>query len=319
MAFTTGTATDYIDLAAKLRTFLMANGWSSLAYTPGNVTTGGMSMSLRGPGAAADKQVFVNLRSQHDNTTQSYAWQVTGAIDYNAALAWGNQTGESPLNTYFSLWKNTISYWFYVNDRRFVVIAKCNTVYLSLYAGFVLPWAFPAEYPFPLLISGSDEVLRPYNSIFNDHSMCCDPGGQAGKFRHQSGVWKQFYNRQVTTTDDDRQYSSQQSNEYCIYPYSIGSMRTSATAYRNWVYFDNGYASCINSMVPTAQGERMLIPVQIMTNVEPAGIGPLDGFYFPMGNGLTPEQTAVMGGRTFRFFPNIHRIQGRHFFAIEEV
>lgn len=329
MAFTSGTATDYIDLANKLRLWLTGTaGWTQLAWTPGNVTTGSMSLYLRGPGAATDKQVFINIQSWFDDTQPAYAWDIRGAIGYDSSQAFGAQPGGST-PTYFALWKSTISYWFYANDRRFIVIAKCNTVYMSLYAGFGLPWAMPAEYPFPLYIAASDGILRPYNSTNSAHNSMVNTGGAnsqtggdygGGKVRMQDGSWSRVMNVQ-SGAPNDFPWNYQQSTPF-VYPYSLrGGSGPANTQYWTAINFSSGGSldtGAVDNLIATAQSERLMMPVSIMNTVAPAGLMALDGIYFPMGQGLSPEQTATLGARNFRMFNSVHRITCNDFFAIEE-
>lgn len=330
MAFTTGTATDYIDLANKLRLWLTTTaGWTQLAWTPGNVTTGGMSLYLRAPGAATDKQVFVNIRSFFDDTQPAYSWEIRGAIAYDSSVAFESQPGVSTA-CYMSGWKSTTTYWFYANDRRVIVVAKVNTSYLSMYAGFGLPWATPAEYPFPLYIAGSDGFLRPYNNTNSAHSSFVRPGGASsdsagdfngGKIRYQDGTWQRVRNQQAGTPNNFPWGFN--TSAPMVYPYSMPCGNANADA-RNWTAVANNVGAVVDSgtidnLVATAQGERLMMPVSILSSIEPANGMALDGVYFPMGQGLTPEQTATLGSRTFRMFANINRTSCDDFFAVEEI
>lgn len=333
MAFTTGTATNWIDLADKLRLWLTGTaGWTQLSWTAGNVDTGGMELKLRGPGAGAGKQVFINIRSVHDDTVPQYGWEIRGAVDYVAAQPWGLQPGESN-PCFLSLWKSTITYWFYANDRRFIVIAKCNTVYLSAYCGFVLPWATPEQYPFPLYVAASDGILRPYNSTNSAHSSMVDPGGPSseaagdfcgGKIRLPDGSWQRVFNRKVGSSTEEP-WGHEAGNYPFVFPYSarFGFVSSTLNTAYTWLTRQTGGSSsqgaAAGSLVATAQGERLLFPVSVMAAADPGGYAALDGVYFPMGQGLSPEQTASYGARNFRMFPNIHRIACNHFFAVEEV
>lgn len=325
MAYTSGSATDWINLAEVLHTWLTGTcGWASLAYTAGNVDTGGMSMYLRAPGADTDKQVFINIQSVFDNTIPAYAWDVRGAIGYNAAVSFVNQPGTSE-PTYFSLWKSTINYWFYASNRRVIVIAKCNNAYISMYAGFFLPWATPAQYPFPLFIGGSDGTLRAYNDSNSAHSSFVMPGGPSdlsgAKVRAQSGTWLKVCNKVSQTA----QYSSAGTNTNYpfMFPYDACRSGWSSSSALGWRLASTAgevtESGIINKLVPTNQGERCLMPVQIMNGGPVAQFGALDGIYFPMGNGLSSEQTATFDGRTFRVFAAITRTQSTDFFAVEEL
>lgn len=337
MAFTSGTATDYIDLADKFRSWITGTaGWTQLAWTPGDVATGGMLLCLRGPGADVDKRVFVNIRSVFSDSDAAYAWDIRGATAYDGSKGFGLQDGESTA-TYLALWKNTISYWFYANDRRFIVVAKINTVYVSAYAGFGLPWATPAEYPFPLYIAATDGMLRSYNATDADHTSCVDPGGtydsvtntNSGKYRRNDGVWRRIVNRGTGASNDRPGILSASSDAAAVVlPYSTAvyvstASNTGITSTANYWRalssagtVDDG--GLVNRLVATAQGERVLLPVTVIDRFEPAGAMALDGVYFPCGAGLTPEQTASFSGRNFRAFCNVHRTSSNDFFVIEE-
>jgi len=334
MAFTSGTATDYIDLADKFRAWITGTaGWTQLAWTPGDVTTGGMSLSIRGPGAAADKRVFVNIQSVFDDSNQTYDWDIRGAVSYDGSKPFGSQESESS-PSYLHLWKNAISYWFYANDRRFIIVAKVNTNYMSAHAGFFLPWGTPAQYPFPLFISASSGQLLPYNSTASNNRFFCDPGGNynygvvtdycAGKIRTPEGNWVNVANHR-SVTGNDAPWGSEPPNNPFVWPYVMrGSNGQGSTgSLIDWTVGSSsngvvGDYGVVDKLVPTAQGERMLLPLYILTGAKPGGYGAIDGVYFPMGAGLTPEQTASISSRDFRFFSNVHRTSGNDFFAIEE-
>lgn len=331
MAFTSGTATDYIDLADKFRAWITGTaGWTQLFWTPGNVTTGGMQLSLRGPGAAADKRVFINLRSQFSDSIPSYSWDIRGAVNYDASKPFGSNDGESE-PVFLSLWKNTISYWFFANDRRFIIVAKINTLYMSAYCGFYLPWATPEQYPFPLFMSATDGILRAYNSTDSAHSSMVDPGGPltsstdfgGGKVRLQNGSWQRILNRQTGTQNDNPWLYLGGKNVGIVSPYSCRGADGTGYNYSNsWIAAQtngtNNDPGVSNSLVPTAQGERLLLPVSIVLAQEPGRLGSLDCVYYPMGDGLTPEQTATFDSRDFIAFNNVHRVSGNDFFMVEE-
>lgn len=329
--FISGTATDYIDLADKLRLWLTGTvGWTQLAWTPGDVTTGGMVLNLRAPGSDVDRRVFINLRSVHDDGASLYSWEVRGAVGYDSGNTFTTQPGTSEA-TYLSLWKNTIAYWFYANARRVIVVCKVNTVYVSMYAGFFLPWALPAEYPFPLYIAGSDGTPRAYNSGDSAHTSMCDPGGLvsssvdlcSGKIRLPNGSWKRVLNRR-SSGNNDYPYAHEAGDNPSVWPYGNRSSWSNAGFGRT--FFDNligGGPSMsggvFDGLAATAQGERLMLPALLMHGKDPGGYGALDGAYFPMGDGLTPEQTGTYGLRTFRAFPNIARTSSNDFFMVEEV
>ena len=305
----------------------ISNPWTQLAWTPGDVTAGGMNLSVRGPGAAADKRVFINIRSDHSDADNRYSWDVRGATDFVAGSTFGTHPGELPWTVYLLLWKQPMNYWFYANDRRFIVVVKVNTQYFSLYAGFFLPWATPEQYPFPLYIGGSCGWKANHLSTDSSVRSMVDPSGSSsspgGWVRGADGVWYGLRNHESGSAND-APLCGNRGNDGFVWPYqcsNVGSSSgTSGFDYTVWNYggssaADGGVADHLEA---TAQGQRLLCPIYLMRGQEPAGFGALDGVYFPMGGGLTPEQTATYGGRSFRAFPNVFRISCNDFFMVEQ-
>jgi hypothetical protein len=120
-------------------------------------------LSLKGPGGGSD-EIFVNLETDYSVSGDWYNWRLYGATGFIAGnvLDFATQPGTS-LPVGLSLWQASIPYWFIANGRRFMVIAKINTTYHALYAGFILPYATPSQYPYPLMIGGSNAMGTPTN------------------------------------------------------------------------------------------------------------------------------------------------------------
>lgn len=303
----------------------ISSPWTQLGWTPGDVVNGGMELSVRGPGAAVDKRVFINLRSQHDAASSAYTWDIRGATDYLAGSAFGGHPGESIDDVHLILWNQAINWWFYANDRRFIVVAKVNTVYTSAYAGFLLPWATPEQYPFPLYIGASRAVLDNYTSTLSGFRHMADPGYGSATVRSWDGTWKTVANHHNTnSTDYPTCGDASAHNDAFVWPYLAarygdGNGTTSKyTTVWNYAGAATSDGGVIDSLVPTSQGERMMLPCTVLGGQAPIGIGALDGVYFPAGSGLSPEQTATYSGRTFRAFPNVSRLSPNDWFMVEE-
>lgn len=326
MAFTSGTATDYHDLLDKLRLWLTGTaGWTQLRWVPPGSLTAVAELNLRGPGAGADKQVFINIRSQNDPTNSAYAWQISGATDYVAGQTWGQQPMESP-RPYMNLWTSSINYWFYANSRRIIVVAKTSTSYTSMYAGFFLPWCMPPQYPFPLYIAGDFARLVQWSTTNAARRFFCDPGGQydtaqaSGWVRNPEGSWTALLNH-VFASSNDANPRLRNDHSGFVWPWSSIS-NNSYTEDMNLVSLggaeSQSFGGLLDRCLPTAQGERILLPAHIARQRE-AALGTLDGVYCPLGSGLTVEQSVVIGGQTYRCFQNLNRNSGNDFVLIEEV
>lgn len=308
MAMTSGTATDYQDLLDKLRQWLVDSvGWTQLSWTPAAGLLDTAVLNLRGPGAGPERQVFVNIRTQNNPALPAYSWEVRGALGYNSGQTWGSAPGESP-STFFNLWQNLIAYWFYANDRRFIVVAKIGTTYQSMYAGFFLPFALPSEYPLPFYISGSLNVIDSYTTSANNNGTPADPGESAAYYLNQSGsTWINFKNRAINNT-----FGGGPDYAY-MWPLGDPDGQGHLTIGSNWKNLR------ILEIRPNANGEMPLWQSHILCAVTKTCPGALDGVFFTPGFGRVAEQVVNVGGRSFKLFQRQSYSTPRDYFAIEEI
>lgn len=326
MAFTTGTATDYRDLLDKLRLYAVSQGWTAHEWVAGTVAAGGGRLIMEGPGAGAGRRVFVSIRTEADPTNALYSWRMRGAAGYTAGAPEGGHPGELQQAVYLNLWQNALTYWFYINDRRIIIVAKTSTTYVSAHLGFFLPWATPEQYPFPLYIAGDYFTSITWSGNRSARRMCVDPGVEiaggglsrsSGWTRDPGGVWTPVGNQEDGTSNDDGYAVLPNVAVMKIWPYGSGFSGT--TDFETW----NGSTStstggALDSIVATRQGERFVWPCMIIGNAEPS-YGVLDGICCIPGTGLATEQNVTASGKTFRIFQNIQRSSGNDFFAVEQI
>lgn len=156
MAYETGTASNYKDLLTKLRTFMVANGWVSNRWD----ADGDYEFLAKGTGLAGADNIYVGITTYEDADSDYYNWRLQGFLGYDAGKTFDLQPGAIPLPTVgrtpvIHLWNSTIPYWFTVNGRRAVVVAKVSTVYQIMYIGLINPYLPPAMMPYPLAIVGT--------------------------------------------------------------------------------------------------------------------------------------------------------------------
>lgn len=323
MTFKTGTATDYGDLLTQLRTWLTGTcGWTQLYYstTGGKGQTDPFLLSLQAPGSGSGRNVFVNIRGFSNAPLNVYSWAISAATGYQASAAWGVNPGESA-PVYFNTWNSEIDYWFYANDRRFVIIAKCSTAYISAYAGFFLPWAEPQQYPFPLYVGADYFGGVAWNYTNSGRRMFCDPGGsgisRAAYARTPDGPWVGMYNQQNTPSNDSTYGYTRGDNRF-VWPYAASTDQNSVSSWASGVSSGSSGGGIFDTIDLTAQGDRLILPVHILSATAPA-IGVLDGVYCPLGIGLVTEQTVTAAGKTLRAFQNILRNSANDFFLMDEL
>lgn len=307
MSVSTGTATSYLDLLSKLRTFLTTDAtltaasqnWTELAtnstpysYNPGtgNTDTVDFETYLKAPGLSGSLAYYVNIRAYHNTSNDYYNWQVKGAKGYSAAVTFDNQPGVSPGASMY-LWNQNIPYWFIANGQRCIVIAKVSAIYECMYFGAFFPYGTPGQYPYPLMIGGCGTNMDyRFSNNNSDHTFFADP--QAVYICHVDGSWQQVQNA------SNGNYPT---NHLNMYPFNY----------------------CLTgNQVPTqfttnADGSYFLDPcVLAMTQPALNLMGELDGVAFVPGFAQASENTITVGGNTYLVFQNTFRTGANNYMAV---
>lgn len=161
MAYVTGTSTDHADLFADLVSFLTANAalvsageeWTAVWTHSGGAASG---IVLQGPGLAGADEVLIGLKLVSRPTPDEYEIQMVGMTGIiGSATEFDAHVNVSPYKVRMFVDSGPMTRWFVANGRRFVVVVKISTVFQSMYGGFILPYAFPDQYNYPLFIGGS--------------------------------------------------------------------------------------------------------------------------------------------------------------------
>lgn len=164
MAFITGTATGWADFYNILRDFLttgmtpIGERWTQV-YGTGGTLDATSEIVLRGPGLASDDQILVSIKPYIYTGADVYNIGFTGLSIFNEALGGPSaQVNKSPISV-LHLWNDPIDYWIVANGRRFIAVARISTTYHAAYCGFGLPLSLPSQYPYPLFIGGSSDLV----------------------------------------------------------------------------------------------------------------------------------------------------------------
>lgn len=309
MAFTTGTATDHNDLLDKLHDYLVLQGWTIDDYTAGVATTDNAFLAVTAPGSVGGEQPKFSIYTENNTGTASYAWTVGAYPQYDAGLGFGLQVLNSPV-TRLLLWNGTIDYWFYVNDRRLIVVGKIATYYMSLYAGFFLPYALPDEYLYPYYVGASYSSVQPYNLNNSGVRSFADPGDSAASYMRREGSdWGVFANANNVANAVDS-YSAV--NGPVVWPYRENSCEntTDNSTEVAWSY--------LKRMRPLANGNMPLWQCTIIDSFDKTVQGVLDGVFATGGFGRVPEQIVSDGATDYRLFTAANKNTPKHYFAVEE-
>jgi hypothetical protein len=216
----------------------------------------------------------------------------------------------------------SVNYWFYVNDLRLVIVTQSGVSdYMSSYIGFLEAFALPDYYPFPLCMAST---ARDRNFLMsateNGLSSMVDPGYQALTVKKWDGIDYIGGNRAYGQTENSKLGGTGGTPGYpTVWPHYFGSAKNSSwpsnkgagsTAHNDRHLFD--------FLVATQQGELPLLPAVVMDRVH-GNLGVMSGVYsIPGGTVLAPQQAIVIGGVTYRVFPNRSRRTGGSWFAVKE-
>lgn len=160
MAFETGTASGHIDLWDSLLAFLTTDAtliiedaeWEVVWTHPSGDQSG---VVLKGKGSSGSESILVGLSLTTGLGSDNHHIEICGMTGFDPdALSLSEHINISPATRVW-LDSGSMKYWFVANARRFVIVANMSTVYEAGYAGFLLPYASPLAYPYPMFIGGS--------------------------------------------------------------------------------------------------------------------------------------------------------------------
>ena len=302
MSTSTGTATSYLDLLNKLRTFLTTDAtltaagqnWTELKtnstpYTSGQDTVD-FETYLKAPGLSGTESIYINIRAFHFTASDYYNWEMRAAQGFNTSQSFIAQPGISP-STYMYMWNQSIPYWFIANGQRVIVIAKISTVYEMAYMGKFLPYGTPGQYPYPVCVGGcgaSNGDLRFSDTSFS-HLAFWDPNGL-----------------QVCGPDN---------GWYLFQNFNTGGVMQQPNTVWPWVYYLSNRPTW---MSPNLDGGYPIFQARLeMLTPSINMLGELDGVGYTTGNANSSESTINDGTNTWMVVQNVFRTGADNYCAVK--
>lgn len=298
MAVETGTATDYLDLAAKLKTFLTTNAdlvaagreWTCLRDD-------GIDMIFQGVGLSGTEEIFVGFEYYADAGSDLYSWSLAGLTGYVAGNNFDNQPGrETAKDDYLPLWTQPIPYWFIANGQRFIVIANVSSTYQSMYLGKFLPYATPGQYPYPLFCGG---MTSKYNYRYS--TVAAAMRFFPYSYSNQSSVFKP---------------------DGSIIRGAGSSVSPGATTFNIFPFNGITETSGFGELAPFDSGDVTLIQSVIMGGSltdNPAVYGELDGIFYVGGIEMSSESIVTIDAEDYLVFQDGSLVSQCNFAAVRLV
>ena len=276
------------------------------------------------PGNDGAGQIYVGIHPHRNDAAGWYNWRLGGFTSYSASTDWHNQPGGLKRGDYLGgggltygpelpLANGSMTYWFVVNGRRVMGVAKSGSTYSPFYLGLIAPYASPGQWPYPLFVGGALAFeLEPINSdskwaignTHGQHTSYANPftaiklGGQTlthnwspAMLRKPDGSWLGFYSH---------------SDFYAVNQVLVGAL---------WPY-----AYGFTNLKPDLDGTYSVMPIVLIerppnaTNV----YGQFDGVQAVTGTSLTPEAAITIGIDTWIAFPDVTRSTASDYFAMKK-
>jgi hypothetical protein len=240
---------------------------------------------MKGKGFTSDEEIFVGMYIYESVASDYYNFTVATMRGFLPLESFVNQPGISPRSTACAH-NISIAYWLSVNEQRVNCVMKVGTpVYEMFSVGKFFPYAFPSQYPQPLMVCGT--IAGTSTLRFSDTSAAHTVGlkGNLSQFRTflNDGTW----------------------NQSLCFPYSLPTAE----------------AMLYNGMRPAGAGTATytypLLPIEIYTLTPSNVYGRLDGFFWITGFDNVTENTVTISGKTFVIFQDVFRNGFGDYYAME--
>ena len=259
---------------AYWRLYITANNGDA-TYTEINelelrATSGGTNLALssnvaelivKGTGLSGGDGVFVGLQRYASSTLDWFNWSVQGFIGYVPENVFASQPGASPARG-LPLWDQAIPYWFVASGRRFVVVAKVSTVYVSMYAGLALPYATPAQFPYPIMVGATLPTAsgtRWSDTSATHSAFPFAPGSMA--MRNVVGSWISPDLHPTAPGGGAALYNYRPApgDSYPLRPIEINDGGPNRYAYMDSVYFVPGFSAAVEDVVQIGGTDYLMV------------------------------------------------------------
>jgi hypothetical protein len=296
----------------------------------------GSEVIFKARGNAGTDEIYCGIRSEYYAAGGWYNLFLNGYTGFDPnEQSWFKQPGA--LNGFGSqypycvpmvpCWNTTMPYWFVASGRSFRFAVKVSTSYEGGYLGFILPYATPGQYPYPLAVGGSlvpQDAARSaewrYSYANWRHGVYPGPGVDSyaaaeGRWatlylRNPDGEWRYFGNRGALSPTPESIYGPGQSSSAPYAP--SGAWRSVWPHCMNdqWLSGKRPYRECLG-------GGYILQPCVLLQRAPYSAVfGELEGTYAISGYQNAPENTTTWNGKTVVVFQHAYRNTVHEFWAL---
>lgn len=214
---------------------------------------------VKGTGLSSSDEIFVGLQRYASSTSDWFNWRARGFIGYVSSNDFAAQPGASPARG-LPLWDQSIPYWFVASGRRFIVVAKISTIYVSMYGGLVLPYATPSQFPYPIMVGAtlpSDSGTRWSDTSAGHSAFPYAPANLA--LRNVVGSWISPDLHPTTPGATLYNYRPAPGDSYPLLPIELNDGGPNRYAYMDGVYFVPGYSAAVEDVVQIGGTDYLMV------------------------------------------------------------
>lgn len=343
MAWAKGTATDFIDFLRKLgdyasgvidpasdpditlgvqvpspdRWVIQANGALQPDLPGSGFATDG-ELYLVGPGSDPADEITVGFKTYRNAGNNIFGWRIRGYTQFDDTLDFTTMPGTSP-DCFAAFDDAAFNCYFWVNARRVMALAVVGTAPILVYAGFVQQFGTRSQYPYPLLVSGSQDS-NDQNFQANHFGQSClpDPCRNGGQLRWVDGSWLEI--RHYASDSADRSQAREVSGGTKIWPQRDCTVSDGAEANTD-SNEENLFEQFSTTGKQISDSEISSYPLfPAILHSESQLVARIDGLYVAGGIGLTTGDTitdsSTSPAKVYDVFSNTWRTETIDFFAI---
>lgn len=295
----------------------------------------GSEALLKATGTSGTDAIYTGIRSEYDAANGWYNLFLNGYTGYdpnetsffNQPGALNNWSAVTPLDVpMVPCWNAAMPYWFRANGRSFSFGVKVSTSFEGGYMGFILPYATPSQYPYPLAVGGSlvpqdSDRSSTWRYSYNDlrHSVfpipgsnttsptAATPNSSALYLRTPDGLWQSFAQRNGVATIYEMTQSlsspfARSGNRSGVWPISVRNVGAAAPRRDYREVLGGGYL-----LQPLIMHQRL--PTDAVW-------GELEGCIAISGFGNAAENTTSFAGKNYVIFQNVARTEAHEYWAM---
>lgn len=316
-----------------------AVSWMSMLLLEADGTVAnhfGSEVILKAPGNSGNEAIYTGIRSEYDSAAGWYNLFVNGYTGYDAnEQSWFKQPGalNGPAAQYplavpmVPCWNTSMPYWFVASGGSFRFAVKVSTSYEGGYLGYILPYATPGQYPYPLAVGGSLVPQTNYRSSEWRYSYASwmhgvYPGPGCSSYAASEGRWATLYLR---NPDGEWGYFGNRGSNNPAPEHITGPNQSYTAPYAASGGWRSVWPHCMNDQWTSGKrpyreclgGGYLLQPCILMQRAPYTAVfGELEGTYAISGYQNAPENTTTWGGKTVVVFQHAYRNTVHEFWAL---